>query len=134
MSKKSKRAGLDSTTPYGIGVYEDAKARLKYQTLMQDYEELQKVVNFILFYFFFLGFVLLLCFWRSDVLFCYFISGPFFLNVCLLVELICFFLTAVVIFVLGCVLIDVFLCFIDGFLMFLVVSGDICDILYEDIS
>lgn len=42
MSKKSKGVVLDSTAPYGIGVYEDAKARLKYQTLMQDYEELQK--------------------------------------------------------------------------------------------
>ncbi|XP_011083948.1 uncharacterized protein LOC105166332 [Sesamum indicum] len=42
MSKKSKGAVLDSTPPYGVGVYEDAKARLKHQTLVQDYEELQK--------------------------------------------------------------------------------------------
>ncbi|KAI3444032.1 hypothetical protein Pfo_000697 [Paulownia fortunei] len=42
MSKKSKGVVLDSTPPYGVGVYEDAKARLKHQTLMQDYEELQK--------------------------------------------------------------------------------------------
>lgn len=64
MSKKSKGVVLDSTAPYGIGVYEDAKARLKYQTLMQDYEELQKVPLF------FSSF----CFGRSDVLFCLFIS------------------------------------------------------------
>ncbi|KAL0340258.1 UNVERIFIED_CONTAM: hypothetical protein Sradi_4542600 [Sesamum radiatum] len=42
MSKKSKGLVLDSTPPYGVGVYEDAKARLKHQTLVQDYEELQK--------------------------------------------------------------------------------------------
>ncbi|KAL0451377.1 UNVERIFIED_CONTAM: hypothetical protein Slati_1115800 [Sesamum latifolium] len=42
MSKKSKGVVLDSTPPYGVGVYEDAKARLKHQTLVQDYEELQK--------------------------------------------------------------------------------------------
>lgn len=51
MSKKSKGVFLDSAAPYGIGVYEDTKARLKYQTLLQDYEELQKVR---LFFFFFL--------------------------------------------------------------------------------
>lgn len=59
MSKKSKRAVLDQTTPYGVGVYEDAKSRLKYQTLMQDYEELQKVVNFLFFSGFFKNFLLL---------------------------------------------------------------------------
>ncbi|KAI3446730.1 hypothetical protein Pfo_003395 [Paulownia fortunei] len=45
MSKKSKGVVLDSTPPYGVGVYEDAKARLKHQTLMQDYQELQKEVD-----------------------------------------------------------------------------------------
>lgn len=43
MSKKSKGAGFNSTTPYRIGEYGDTKAWLKYQNLMQDYEELQKV-------------------------------------------------------------------------------------------
>ncbi|KAK4415184.1 hypothetical protein Salat_2625600 [Sesamum alatum] len=42
MSKRSKGVVLDSTPPYGVGVCEDAKARLKHQTLVQDYEELQK--------------------------------------------------------------------------------------------
>ncbi|KAH6835943.1 hypothetical protein C2S53_002726 [Perilla frutescens var. hirtella] len=42
MSKKSKGVVLDSKTPFGIGVYDDAKTRLKYQTLMQDYDELRK--------------------------------------------------------------------------------------------
>ncbi|PIN08229.1 hypothetical protein CDL12_19186 [Handroanthus impetiginosus] len=46
MSKKGKGVVvLDSTTPYRVGVYEDAKARMKYQTLMQDYQELQKEVD-----------------------------------------------------------------------------------------
>ena len=40
MSRKSKGAVLD---PYGIG---GAKARLKFQALMQDYHELEKVFNF----------------------------------------------------------------------------------------
>ncbi|KAL3643007.1 hypothetical protein CASFOL_013822 [Castilleja foliolosa] len=42
MSRKSKGVVLDSTSGYGVGVYEDAKARLRHQTLMQDYEELQR--------------------------------------------------------------------------------------------
>ncbi|KAL0383053.1 UNVERIFIED_CONTAM: hypothetical protein Scaly_0592600 [Sesamum calycinum] len=41
-SRKIRQLVLDSTPPYGVGVYEDAKARLKHQTLVQDYEELQK--------------------------------------------------------------------------------------------
>ncbi|PIN17655.1 hypothetical protein CDL12_09688 [Handroanthus impetiginosus] len=45
MSRKSKGVVLDSTPPYGVVVYEDAKARLKHQTLMQDYEELEKEAN-----------------------------------------------------------------------------------------
>ncbi|KAL6523512.1 hypothetical protein OROGR_017115 [Orobanche gracilis] len=40
MSKKSKGVGLGSTSRYGV--YEDAKSRLKHQTLMQDYEELRR--------------------------------------------------------------------------------------------
>lgn len=40
---------LDSAPSYGVGVYEDAKARMKHQTLMQEYQELQQV-------FFFYGF------------------------------------------------------------------------------
>uniref|UniRef100_A0A5B7AV01 Uncharacterized protein n=1 Tax=Davidia involucrata TaxID=16924 RepID=A0A5B7AV01_DAVIN len=39
MSKKMKRVALDSS-PYGV--YDDAKTRFKHQTLMQDYQELQK--------------------------------------------------------------------------------------------
>uniref|UniRef100_A0A5B7AVY3 Uncharacterized protein n=1 Tax=Davidia involucrata TaxID=16924 RepID=A0A5B7AVY3_DAVIN len=39
MSKKMKMVALDSS-PYGV--YEDAKTRFKHQTLMQDYQELQK--------------------------------------------------------------------------------------------
>ncbi|KAL1548937.1 hypothetical protein AAHA92_17110 [Salvia divinorum] len=39
MSRKSKEAVLD---PYGTGVNEGAKARLKFQALVQDYQELDK--------------------------------------------------------------------------------------------
>ncbi|KAA8522856.1 hypothetical protein F0562_009279 [Nyssa sinensis] len=39
MSKKMKGVAFDSS-PYGV--YEDAKARFKHQTLIQDYQELQK--------------------------------------------------------------------------------------------
>ncbi|XP_057767817.1 uncharacterized protein LOC130988078 [Salvia miltiorrhiza] len=42
MSRKSKAAVLDPTSPYGVGVDDGAKARSKFQALMQDYEELQK--------------------------------------------------------------------------------------------
>ncbi|KAL3840664.1 hypothetical protein ACJIZ3_025255 [Penstemon smallii] len=45
MSKKSKGAVLDLKQPYGVGVYEDAKSRLKHQNLMQDYHDLQKDSN-----------------------------------------------------------------------------------------
>lgn len=53
MSKKSK----------GVAFDEDAKARLKHQTLLQDYEELQKVP---LFQFLLWVLVLILLFARSD--------------------------------------------------------------------
>lgn len=43
MSKKMKGVDLGSS-PYGV--YVDAKARFKHQTLMQEYQELQKVVLF----------------------------------------------------------------------------------------
>ncbi|KAK6774578.1 hypothetical protein RDI58_029817 [Solanum bulbocastanum] len=39
MSKKMKRGVLESSS---YGVFEDTKARLKHQTLLQDYKELQK--------------------------------------------------------------------------------------------
>lgn len=39
MSKKMKRAALESSS---YGVFDDTKARLKHQTLFQDYKELQK--------------------------------------------------------------------------------------------
>ncbi|XP_055802321.1 uncharacterized protein LOC129871434 isoform X2 [Solanum dulcamara] len=39
MSKKMKRVALESSS---YGVFEDTKARLKHQTLLQDYKELQK--------------------------------------------------------------------------------------------
>lgn len=43
MSRKAKRvAGETSLPPYGGGVYEDAKTRLKHQALLQDYQDLQK--------------------------------------------------------------------------------------------
>ncbi|KAL2502455.1 uncharacterized protein Fot_36303 [Forsythia ovata] len=42
MSKKMKGVSLDSTPPYAVGMYEDAKARLRHQSLLQDYQELQK--------------------------------------------------------------------------------------------
>ncbi|CAI9783053.1 unnamed protein product [Fraxinus pennsylvanica] len=42
MSKKMKGVSLDSTPSYDGGVYEDTKARLKHQSLLQDYQELQK--------------------------------------------------------------------------------------------
>ncbi|XP_057767206.1 uncharacterized protein LOC130987625 [Salvia miltiorrhiza] len=42
MSKKMKQVVLDPTTPYGVV---DGRARLKYQTLMQDYHDLQKEVD-----------------------------------------------------------------------------------------
>lgn len=43
MSKKVKRiAGETSFSPYGGGVYEDPKTRLKRQALLQDYQDLQK--------------------------------------------------------------------------------------------
>lgn len=64
MSKKSKGVCLDSTPPYGVGVCEDAKARMKHQALMQEYQELQKVCLFS-----FVGFVFLLLFGRSESLF-----------------------------------------------------------------
>lgn len=59
---------LDSTPRYGVGVYEDSKARLKHQTLMQDYEELQKVL-------FCCGFLFFILFGRSDALFGYLLCG-----------------------------------------------------------
>lgn len=43
MSKKTKGVSLDSRPSYGGGVYEDTRARLKHQSLLQDYQELQKV-------------------------------------------------------------------------------------------
>ncbi|KAK6156622.1 hypothetical protein DH2020_010870 [Rehmannia glutinosa] len=42
MSKKSKGVVLDSSSRFGVGVYEDAKARMRHQDLMKDYEELQR--------------------------------------------------------------------------------------------
>ncbi|KAK6151563.1 hypothetical protein DH2020_014198 [Rehmannia glutinosa] len=36
---------FDSAPSYGVGLYEDAKARDKHQTLMEDYQELQKEVD-----------------------------------------------------------------------------------------
>ncbi|GER46974.1 homeobox-leucine zipper protein family [Striga asiatica] len=42
MSKKGERVVFDSATNYGVGPYEDAKAKLKHQNLLQDYEELQR--------------------------------------------------------------------------------------------
>ncbi|KAH6828833.1 hypothetical protein C2S53_013671 [Perilla frutescens var. hirtella] len=45
MSKKMKGVILNSATPYGVGVYEDDSARLKFQTLMHDYQDLQKDVD-----------------------------------------------------------------------------------------
>ncbi|CAA0821091.1 Unknown protein [Striga hermonthica] len=42
MSKKGKGVVFDSATNYGVGPYEDAKARVKHQNLLQDYEELQR--------------------------------------------------------------------------------------------
>ncbi|CAA2975244.1 Hypothetical predicted protein [Olea europaea subsp. europaea] len=42
MSKKTKGVSLDSRPSYGGGVYEDTRARLKHQSLLQDYQELQK--------------------------------------------------------------------------------------------
>lgn len=61
MSNKIKGVILGSTTPYGVGLYEDDRARMKYQTLMQDYHEFQKVFSFL--------WVLIFCFQlgRSEV-------------------------------------------------------------------
>lgn len=61
MSNKIKGVSLGSTTPYGVGLCEDDRARMKYQTLMQDYHELQKVYSFL--------WVLIFCFQfgRSEV-------------------------------------------------------------------
>ncbi|KAK6136415.1 hypothetical protein DH2020_029836 [Rehmannia glutinosa] len=42
MWKKSKGVVLDSSSRFGVGVYEDAKARMRHQDLMKDYEELQR--------------------------------------------------------------------------------------------
>ncbi|CAA0814704.1 Unknown protein [Striga hermonthica] len=42
MPRKGKGVVFDSTPNYGVGQYEDAKAKLKHQNLMQDYEELQR--------------------------------------------------------------------------------------------
>ncbi|CAI9761001.1 unnamed protein product [Fraxinus pennsylvanica] len=44
-SKKMKGVSLDSTPSYIVGQYEDDKAWLKHQSLLQDYEELQKESN-----------------------------------------------------------------------------------------
>lgn len=41
MSKKMKGVSIDPST---YGEYEDPKVRFKYQALMQDYRELQKVI------------------------------------------------------------------------------------------
>lgn len=45
LDRMSKKMKVDSTTPYRVGAYEDDRPRLKYQTLMQDYHELQKVLS-----------------------------------------------------------------------------------------
>lgn len=55
MSKKMKGVDLGSSP---CGVYVDAKARFKHQTLMQDYQELQKVVLFFFSFFPFAIFIL----------------------------------------------------------------------------
>lgn len=62
MSKKIKGVILDPTTPCGV----NDRARLKYQTLMQDYHELQKVFSFLW------VLILLFEFGRSEVLFAHF--------------------------------------------------------------
>ncbi|KAK6126973.1 hypothetical protein DH2020_039284 [Rehmannia glutinosa] len=66
---------FDSAPSYGVGLYEDAKARDKHQTLMEDYQELQKVFFFFLIPFSVVGFDFLLLFGRSDTLFAYLLSG-----------------------------------------------------------
>ncbi|KAL2464407.1 hypothetical protein Fot_52363 [Forsythia ovata] len=45
MSKKMKGVALDTRPTYGVGLYEDTKARLKHQALVQDYQDLQKEVD-----------------------------------------------------------------------------------------
>lgn len=62
MTKKTKVVVLDSVPPYGVGVSDDAKARLKHQTLMRDYEDLQKVYHHFLWALVFKDLVLYLIF------------------------------------------------------------------------
>ncbi|CAA2968125.1 Hypothetical predicted protein [Olea europaea subsp. europaea] len=45
MSKKMKGVSLDSTSSYTVGLNEGDKAKLKHQSLLQDYQELQKESN-----------------------------------------------------------------------------------------
>ncbi|KAL1553812.1 hypothetical protein AAHA92_14439 [Salvia divinorum] len=45
MSMKIKGGFLDPTTPYGLAAREDVRAKHKYQTLKQDYHDLQKEVG-----------------------------------------------------------------------------------------
>ncbi|KAL0345839.1 UNVERIFIED_CONTAM: hypothetical protein Sradi_4415200 [Sesamum radiatum] len=47
MPRKSKGVVLESTPPFGVGGYDDAKARMKHQALMQEYQELQREVDFM---------------------------------------------------------------------------------------
>lgn len=65
--KKMKKVVSLEAPPYAV--YEDARARLKHQRLNQDYQELEKVINFS-------GFSLDLIFVsfsvvKSDVWFCF---------------------------------------------------------------
>ncbi|KAL0427976.1 UNVERIFIED_CONTAM: hypothetical protein Slati_2972400 [Sesamum latifolium] len=47
MPRKTKGVVLESTPPFGVGGYDDAKARMKHQALMQEYQELQREVDFM---------------------------------------------------------------------------------------
>ncbi|KAK4431878.1 hypothetical protein Salat_0949900 [Sesamum alatum] len=47
MSRKSKGVILESTPPYDVGGYDDAKNRMKHRALMQEYHELQREVDFM---------------------------------------------------------------------------------------
>lgn len=59
-----KMKGVVAVEPSSYALYEDSRARFKHQSLMQDYQELQKVYHFWVFNILFWVFI------RSGVLYC----------------------------------------------------------------